>query len=302
MQREDFIDFVWSVLLSFLTMKEEGLIEELSLSEIGERYAVFRIVRPGADLAMMKSIQRYGQMSPVVCVKTDRGYELIDGFKRLRACRRLNKPVVKSKTVQFSERASKAAIIQLNRSGGSITEMEEALVLQALHREDGLTQIEISVLVGRHKSWVSRRLSLLERLIEEIQQDLRLGLLSVSMGRELAKLPRGNQRAAADAVLKHRFSVREVEKLTAHLLTRPRGEHQAILMAPWEIIEPKQSRPAGIEAKLISFERICRSLSEGVKSSRIGSNLYEPIERAVGAAEEVVRVLRAVSSDRQAEI
>ncbi len=83
-------------------------------------------------------------------------------------------------------------------------------------------QLEIATLVGRNKSWVSRRLSLIERLSEELQDEIRLGLLSVNVGRELAKLPRGNQMAAAEAVLKHRLSIREVEKLITHLLCRPR--------------------------------------------------------------------------------
>jgi ParB/RepB/Spo0J family partition protein len=282
-----------------LRVNEGQDIEEISVTEMGEKYAVLRIVNPLADAAMMKSLQRYGQISPVVCVKVpgkDRGYELIDGFKRLRASRRLNKPALKSRTVEFSKRASKAAIIQLNRSGRSITEMEEALVLQSLHREDGLTQMEIGVLVGRHKSWVSRRLSLIERLSEEIRDDIRLGLLSVSAGRELAKLPRGNQRSAAEAILKHRFSMREVEQLITHLLSRPRWEHQTLLASPWEIIEPKQSRPTGFAARLISFESTCRSLTEGVKKSSLKnrSYLYEPIGRAIGAAEELVTALRTV--------
>jgi ParB/RepB/Spo0J family partition protein len=276
-------------------MKEEQGLEEIAISGLGERYGVLRIVSPLADAAMLKSIQRYGQISPVVCAKTAGGYELIDGFKRLRASRRLNKATLRARTMEVSARACKAAIIQLNRVGRSANEMEEALVIQSLHREDGLQQTEIAALLGRHKSWVSRRLSLIERLSEEIQDDIRLGLLSVSVGRELAKLPRGNQRAAANAVLKHRFSIREVEKLITHLLSRPRWEYQTILSAPWEIIEPKQSRPVGLEAKLISFKHICESLSEGVKKSRLEnrSYLYEPIERAIGAAEEVVQTLRA---------
>jgi len=264
--------------------------------EIGEKYGALRIINPLADAAMMKSMQRYGQMSPVVCVKAESGCELIDGFKRLRACRRLNKPDLKAKTVEFSERACKAAIIQLNRAGRSINEIEEALVLQSLHREDGLMQIEIAALVGRHKSWVSRRLSLIERLSEEVQEDIKLGLLSVSVGRELVKLPRGNQRAAANAVLKHRLSIKEVEKLIAHLLSCPRWEHESILWAPWEILERKQTRPTEIEARLLSFERLCRSLAEKVRGSGLEKrgNLYEALTRAIGAAEEVVTTLRAV--------
>jgi ParB/RepB/Spo0J family partition protein len=295
LQREDFIDFALIILLTFLRMKEEQGIEEIAISGIGERYGVLRIVSPLADAVMLKSIQRYGQISPVVCAKTAGGYELIDGFKRLRASRRLNKATLRARTMEVSARACKAAIIQLNRVGRSANEMEEALVIQSLHREDGLQQTEIAGLLGRHKSWVSRRIALIERLSEEVQEDIRLGLISMSVGRELRKLPRCNQQEALSAVRKHRLNKRDVGKLISHLLSRPRWEYQTILSSPWEIIEPKQSGPVGLEAKLISFKHICQSLSEGVKKSRLKnrSYLYEPIERAIGAAEEVVQTLRA---------
>lgn len=275
---------------------------EIEVSGIGERYGGFRIVNPLADAAMVKSMQRYGQMSPVVCVKAGDGYELIDGFKRLRACLKLNKAVLKAKTVDFSERACKAAIIQLNRSGRSITEMEEALVLRSLHREDKLTQIEIAVLVGRHKSWVSRRISLIERLSEEIQEDIQLGLLSVSIGRELAKLPRGNQLAALRAVRKHQLTKREVEKLIMHLLSRPQWEYETILWQPWEIIDRRQPRPTGIAGRLISFEHVCSRLLEEIPKSKIEDGVYGYVDRAACAAEEVVKTLRALSADMQVEI
>ncbi len=275
-------------------MKEEAEIVEIEVSGIGERYGIYRIVDPRADAAMMKSIQKYGQLSPVVCVKAEERYELIDGFKRLRACRKLNKPVLRTKMMEMNGRVCKAAIIQFNRDSKAINEIEEAMIIQSLHLEDGLTQEEIGAMLGRHKSWVSRRIALITGLSEEVQQDIRLGLISVIAGRELRKLPRGNQKAAADAILKHRFSTRETARLVSHLLSRPRWEYEAILYRPWEIIERKQSKPVGIEAKLISFSHICRTVSERVRKSKIESYLYEPIKRAIGAAEETIVTLKAV--------
>jgi ParB/RepB/Spo0J family partition protein len=286
---------IWMrVVISFLQMEAGLSFEELAISEIGQRYGAFRIVTPWADTVMVKSIQRYGQISPVVCVKEEHGYELIDGFKRLRACRRLNKEMVRAKVIQVSGRVCKAAIIQLNQLGRSINEIEEALVLQSLHREDGLTQIEIAALLSRDKSWVSRRIALIERLSEDVQEDIRLGLISVFTGRELARLPRGNQREAADAILKHRFSTREAAKLIGHLLCRPRWEYSAILAGPWEIVEPREPRPRGFGAKLVSFREVCQNLSEGFRKCRTEERvgLSSLIALAVGSAEEVVKTLR----------
>jgi len=274
---------------------EEGLsFEELAISEIGQRYGALRIVTPRADAVMVKSVQKYGQISPVVCVKGNHGYELIDGFKRLRACRRLSKETVRAKVIEVSGRVCKAAIIQLNQLGRSINEIEEALVVQSLHREDGLTQMEIAVLLGRDKSWVSRRISLIERLIEDVQEDIRLGLISVMTGRELAKLPRGNQKEAADTILKHRFSTREAAKLIGHLLCRPRWEYSAILAGPWEIVEPREPRPRGLGAKLVSFREVCQNVLEGYRKCRIEERtaLSSLIDLAIGSAEEVVKTLR----------
>lgn len=273
-------------------MKEEAEIVDIAISGIGEKFSAYRIVNPRAEAVMMKSIQKYGQISPVVCVSAGDGHELIDGFKRLRVCRKLGREALRAKTVQMSARACKAAIIQLN-AGKSITEIEEALVLKSLHREDGLMLTEIAALLGRHKSWASRRLALIERLSEDIQEDMRLGLFTASVGRELAKLPRGNQRDAANAVIKHRLSIRELEKLVSHLLSRPAWEYETILYRPWTVIEPKQSRPVGIEARLISFAHTCRSVSEKVRKSKIENYMREPIERAIGAAEETITTLKA---------
>ena len=275
-------------------MKEYLCIEEIGVSEIAERYGVFRIVNPRADAAMVKSIQKYGQISPVVCVRAEGGYQMIDGFKRLRACRRLDKTTLRAKTMEVSGRVCKAAIIQLNLSGRSISEMEEALVLQSLYREDGLTQVEIAALLGRDKSWVSRRISLIERLSEEVQEDIQLGLISVMTGRDLAKLPRGNQKEAADAILKRHYSTREAAKLIGYLLSRPRWDYSAILARPWEVVEPREPWPRGFGAKLISFREVCQTVLEGFNqcSPERKTSLYTLIHLAIGSAEEVVKTLR----------
>ena len=276
-------------------MKESFSIEEIAVLEIGEKYGIYRIVSPRADAAMVKSMRKYGQMTPVVCVKGQGGYELIDGFKRLRACRSLDERALKVKTMEVSGRVCKAALIQLNQSGRSINEMEEALVLQSLHREDGLTQVEIAALLGRDKSWVSRRIALMERLSEEVQEDIRLGLISVMTGRELAKLPRGNQREVAHTILRRRYSTREAAKLIGYLLSRPRWEYGVILANPGEVVEPREPRPRGFGAKLLLFRQICQSVGEGFRkcSPERRRDLGHLIDLAIGSAEEVVQTLRA---------
>ena len=236
-------------------------LEELPVAAMGETYGSLRIVNPRADEAMLKSLQRYGQLTPVVCARIE-GYELIDGFKRLRACRRIGKETLKARILEATERVCKAAIIQLNHLR-PIRELEEAMVLASLHREDGLTQTEIAVLLGRHKSWVSRRIALIERLSEEVLDAIRLGLLPATVGRQLAPLPRGNQNDVAAALIKHRLSTREAAKLLAYLVSRPRWEHALILARPWEVVGPKEPKPL-LADELITLDRIARAVAQGV--------------------------------------
>ncbi len=261
-------------------MNDKELIEaepiDISLSKIRELYGQFRIVSPASDLGVFKSMEKYGQLSPVVvCKAKNNEYELIDGFKRLRATRKLNKKCIKARVLDIGPHAGKAAILQLNWVGKSVSDMEEAMVVHSLYCENGLMQIEIASLLGRHKSWVCRRNSLIEQLSDEVKESIKLGLIKVSAGWKLARLQRCNQEEVLLTIRKHRLTVRQTQELITALLSRPRSEHEAILMNPQQIThqgphvqkrgDNRLSR-AGLvlSGKLRSMQEHCLSLVEGV--------------------------------------
>ena len=66
-------------------------------------------------------------------------------------------------------------------------------------REDGMSQVEVAELLGRHKSWVCRRLALIERLGSKAKDDLRVGLLTPTAARQIVRLPEGNQAEVLEA-------------------------------------------------------------------------------------------------------
>jgi len=212
---------------------------EIALSEIGQSYARLRLVHPQADAGMMDSLRQFGQIFPVVVVPLAERYELVDGFKRLRALKHLGYERVKASVVTLGVHALKAAMIALNRRKGAISDLEEGMVVHSLCREDGLSQVEVALLLGRHKSWVCRRLSLIERLCDEALEHIRLGLIPTSIGRELCRLPRGNQQAALHTILKYRLSCRESLRLVSVLLQRPRWGWQNLLNFPIEILSER---------------------------------------------------------------
>src|SRR6202047_5087157 len=187
----------------------ENLLQ-LKPEEIGEHYGRYRLHVPEAERAMAKSLERYGQLSPVVVCRRDERYELIDGFKRLAVARRLAQiSHLSARLLEADERTAKAAIYGLNRAGGRTRELEEAWIIQALVREDGMSQVEVAELLGRHKSWVCRRLALIERLGPKAKDDLRVGLLSPTAARQVVRLPEGNQAEVLAAIRREALTTAE---------------------------------------------------------------------------------------------
>jgi hypothetical protein len=199
------------------------------LSSLAEHYRRYRLADPAAEAAMARSLLRYGQLAPLTaCWRADR-LELLDGFKRRAAAACAAWPSLSVRVLEVDERSAKAAIFGLNSTGRRPNELEEAWIVQALVREDGMSQVEVAALLERHKSWVCRRLALLERLCNEAQADLRLGLLSVGLARQLTRLPVGNQAAVLDAARREGLTQVEVRCLI-DLLRGASPQQQAVLL------------------------------------------------------------------------
>jgi hypothetical protein len=220
-----------------------GDIRLVPLEEIGEHYGRYRIHTGHAVGAMENSLKRYGQISPVVICFRDGALELVDGFKRLWAARTIDRmPSLTARYLELEDRAAKAAIYSLNRIGKHIHELEEAYLVYALVREDGLSQIEAAELLGRHKSWVCRRLALLERLCPEAKEDLKLGLLSPTAARQLTRLPAGNQADMLSAMQRESLSGTELcDVIDAYLGCADKAQRAFVLDRPREAISQARS-------------------------------------------------------------
>ncbi len=226
---------------------------ELKPEEIGERYGRYRLHVPEAERAMARSLERYGQLSPVVVCRRDGRYELIDGFKRLGAVRGLSGiDCLSARLMEADERTVKAAIYGLNRAGGRTRELEEAWIVHALVREDGMSQVEVAELLGRHKSWVCRRLALIERLSAKARDDLRVGLLSPTAARQIVRLPQGNQAEVLDAVRREALAGAELTGVVDLWLNCADSiQQQYILAHPREALSQARGViPAGRDPRL----------------------------------------------------
>lgn len=273
------------------------------LGRIDDRYSSYRLVYPKADKAMAASIERYGQLSPVVVSPAQKNrYPMIDGFKRLRASWQLGRPDLKATVLQVGERALKAAMFHLNKKHHSMTAMEEAVIVRALYREHGLTQEAVGTLLGYHKSWVSRRLALLDRLDRDVLEQVRLGLIGPGMIRELAKLPRGNQTAVLDTIRKHIMTCRESARLVTLILESPRWAIDNILYYPEPILSKREpDRPVcsaelqRLMKPLSSINRRCEDLLQRIDQKHWGIHLpeeFSQVQELIGRIEATLKSIQ----------
>jgi len=207
-------------------------VRPLLLERLDERLQRYRLAQPKLEKSMAQSLQRYGQVSPVVVCLHDDEAVLIDGFKRLRAARSLQGMTrLTARRMDVDEAGAKAAIYNLNCITGRPAELEESWIVHALVREDGLSQVEAAKLLGRHKSWVNRRLAMLERLCEAAQEQLRLGLLTPAIARQLTRLPRGNQAKALDTSREASLTSRELSGVVDLLLSSSTQEQTTFVLS-----------------------------------------------------------------------
>jgi ParB-like chromosome segregation protein Spo0J len=218
---------------------EETSTIAVAPAELGEALSAVRLCAPEAQQEMQLSLARLGQLTPVQVYRAGKGLELFDGFKRVRAARELSWRAVRAEVHALDAAGAKVRLLRCN-AGAGLSEIEEAWLVRSLYRDDALTQPQIAVLLGRHKSFVCRRLTLAEGLSDGITASVRLGLLSATAAVELGRLQRCNQDAAAQAVARRGMTTRQTARLVDALLAAPAAEWDRLLaQAPQAALPPK---------------------------------------------------------------
>jgi len=191
----------------------------VEIAPLGERLAPLRLCDAAALAAVRGSFERHGQLSALTLFVEGDRLEILDGFKRVRAARALGWSTLLARVDDVGVVDAKLRLCELHE-GRRLTELEEAWLVRSLYRDDGLGQPEIARRMSRHKSWVCRRLMLVDSLEPVVQAHVRLGLLAPRTAIALGRLPRGNQQQASAVVVRRGLTVRQTELLVAEVLDR----------------------------------------------------------------------------------
>jgi ParB/RepB/Spo0J family partition protein len=212
-------------------------IEEIPLEEFDLSLAGMRIMNPDLVSRVQDSMWLHGQLQPVVAREHEGKYQILDGFKRVYVAMDLMINTLQCQVLDIDLQQAKLLILSYNRPHQSMEVWEEAMVLEDLLKTHDLSQQSLSTLTGYSRSWVSRRLSLIGKIDEEVASEIRMGIITSSQARALIKLPRGNQINVARVIVDLGLSSRQSDRLVdAFLKAEDEDQQRDILNHPEQIL------------------------------------------------------------------
>ena len=188
---------------------------ELEWHQLDLRYEGLRRRHPAQERQLLSSVAELGQQTPIIVISQTSPFVVIDGYKRIRALKRLGQDTVRS--MQWSVSELDALLLERSLRQGSEDTLDQAWLLAELQQRFGLSLDELARRFERSRSWVSRRLALIQALPQTIQDQVRIGALSAHAAMKyLVPLARANEQAArqlADAIAPLAPSSRQVGAL-----------------------------------------------------------------------------------------
>ena len=173
---------------------------------------------PGALEELANSIKAQGVVQPIVVRELSAGgYEIVAGERRWRAAQMAGLQTVPAVVRNIPDDAAIAIALIENIQRENLNPVEEAVALQRLIDEFGMTHQQTAESVGRSRAAVTNLLRLLT-LNDDVRAMLEEGSMDMGHARALLGLGGGAQSQAARQVVEKGLSVRETENLVRRLL------------------------------------------------------------------------------------
>ena len=218
---------------------------QLELHQLTLRYERLRKRQPREERGLLVSLSEIGQQLPVVVIEEPpTHFILIDGYKRVRALKRLARDTVRATCWQVAE--SEALLLERGLRRGSEDALDQAWLLAELQERCQWSLEELARRFEHSKSWVSGRLALLQALPASIQDQIRTGTVSAHAAMKyLVPLARVNAAAAqalATAMSPLKPTSRQVGTLYAGWQTGTERTRELIVQSPQIYLQAQATR------------------------------------------------------------
>ena len=209
------------------SVREEHAVLSLPLTDISPNPNQPRRIFAPAELEELAlSIQEVGILQPLTVRKSQTGWELIAGERRLRAAALAGLEKVPCLAVDANtERSTLLALVE-NIQRQDLDFWEEALAVDRLMAVCGLSQSEAAKKLGKSQSALANKLRIL-KLPEDVLRALRDGGYTERHARALLALPdEDTRRKAATHIVRARLNVAQTEEYV-QLLLHPKPKTRA---------------------------------------------------------------------------
>ncbi len=203
---------------------KDGELKKLPVEKICRgQYQPRTNMDPGALQELAESIKAQGLIQPVIVRRLDDGrYELIAGERRWRAAQIAGLHEVSALVRRIPDQTAAAMSLIENIQREDLNPLEEAIAMNRLILEFGLTHQQTAESVGRSRSAITNSLRLLD-LELATKELLDSGKLNMGHARALLMLKEMVQVEAANKVVNRQMSVRDTEKLVKSILEAQAG-------------------------------------------------------------------------------
>lgn len=176
---------------------------------------------------LAQSIRQNGIIQPIAVRVNNRGeYELISGERRLRASRLVGITQVPCIIMEANDEKSALFALLENVQRSDLDFFEEAVAIEKLLTDYGMTRDEICKKLGKAPPTISNKLRLL-RLPEEIRMRITQENLTERHARAMLKLTSASQMERAMSIIaEKRLNVAETERLVSQILTNDSRHRQ----------------------------------------------------------------------------
>ncbi len=151
---------------------------KLNQIRIGE-FEVREEMDKGYFEELKDSLKRDGQWNPVIVRPSDeKRYELISGHTRVKAAKELGWKEIDATVRDLSDEEAEFLALKTNLVRAGLSEIDEGRVIKKIIDEFQLTQTDIAKRLGKSRTWVGKRLSLVLKVVEEVQEALSKGSIT----------------------------------------------------------------------------------------------------------------------------
>jgi ParB family chromosome partitioning protein len=192
-----------------------GVLEELDVAKIKPSSRNVRSISAHID-ELAYSISKVGLLEPIV-VRTTKIYDLYDivaGFRRYHACKKLGFKKISAHIVRLDDREAFEVSLLENLDRESLDPLEEAQAYKNYICDFGWGGVtHLASRLGRSASYVTKRMMLLD-LPQDVLNSITANVLSVSNAEELLKIEDTHAQSSLARLINERhLTVKQTRKL-----------------------------------------------------------------------------------------